>query len=95
VVLRVLRRKFLPALLHNRDRLQPNYCDFSLPRLRYLLENTRHIDGEGFLARRSIQLSYERAVMESTTYEFSGLSALHTLCIIGKLRKFHALSSFG
>ena len=33
--------------------------------------------------------------MESTTYEVSGLSVLHTLCIIGKLRKFHALSSFG
>jgi len=33
--------------------------------------------------------------MESTTHEFSGLSVLHTLCIIGKVRKFHALSSFG
>jgi hypothetical protein len=33
--------------------------------------------------------------MESTTYEFSGLSVLHALCIIGELRKFHALSSFG
>jgi hypothetical protein len=33
--------------------------------------------------------------MESTTYEFSGLSVLHTLCIIGKPRKFHALRSFG
>jgi hypothetical protein len=33
--------------------------------------------------------------MESTTYEFSGLSVLHTLCIVGKLRKIHALSSFG
>jgi hypothetical protein len=94
VVPRVLRRKFLRALLHNRDRLQPNYCDFSLPGLCYLLENTRHIDREGFVARRSIQLRYGRAVMESATYEFSGLSVLHTLCIIGKPRKFHALSSF-
>jgi hypothetical protein len=95
VVLRVLRRKFLRALLHNRDRLQPNYCDFSLPGLCCLLENTRHIDREGFEAQRSIQLSYRRAVMGSTTYEFCGLSVLHTLCIIGKLRKFHALSSLG
>jgi hypothetical protein len=51
-VLRVLRRNILHALLHNRDRLQPDYCDFSLPRLCYLLENTRHIDTEGFVARR-------------------------------------------
>jgi len=71
VVLRVLRRKFLRALLHNRRRLQRNYCDFSLPGLCYRLEDTRHIDREGFEARRSIQLT------------------------IGKLRKFHALSSFG
>jgi hypothetical protein len=95
MVLRVLRRKFLRTLLYNRDRLQSNYCDFRLPGLCYLLENTRHIDRDGFVARRSIQLSYGRAVMESTTYEFSGLSVLHTLCIIGKLRKFHALNSFG
>ena len=94
-MLRVLRPKFLRALLHNRDRLQPHYCDFSLPGLCCRLENTRHIDREGFEARRSIQLSYRRAVMASTTYEFFGLSVLHTLCIIGKLRKFHALSSFG
>jgi hypothetical protein len=61
VVLRALRRKFLRAPLHNRDPLQPNYCDFSLPGLCCLLENTRHIDSEGFVARRSIQLSYGRA----------------------------------
>ena len=37
-MLRVLRRKLLRAFLHNRDRLQSNYCDFSLPRRCYLLE---------------------------------------------------------
>jgi hypothetical protein len=35
-----------------------------------------------FVARRSIQLSYGRTVLESTSYGNSGHSVLHTLCII-------------
>lgn len=94
MVLRVLRRKFLRARLHNRDRLQPNYCDFSPPGLCCLLENTCHSDREGFEARCSIQLSYGALLWNQRLTSFPA-SRFCIRFVIGKLRKFHALSSFG
>lgn len=93
MVLRVLRRKFLHALLQNRDRLQPNYFQPS----RTILSARKY---EPHRQRRLRSATLYPTELRARCYGINDLrvfrpSGFAYASMIGKLRKFHALSSFG